>query len=62
MGDIADDTVDGACCDLCGMYFENPENPDHLASHGYPATCDECWRELSKRDRKQHQKALYELL
>jgi hypothetical protein len=35
MGDIADDIVDGACCQVCGVYFEGGEA-------GYPVTCKAC--------------------
>ena len=34
MGEIADDMINGACCLLCGIYFEK--------EHGYPVVCKEC--------------------
>ena len=34
MGEIADDLIDGACCEVCGGYFKRPV--------GYPATCTGC--------------------
>ena len=34
MGQIADDMIKGACCALCGQYFQK--------EHGYPVACDEC--------------------
>ena len=35
MGEIADDMIEGACCSLCGEYFEE--------EHGYPVACEDCW-------------------
>ena len=35
MGEIADDIIDGACCAICGVYFEE--------EHGYPVACSECY-------------------
>lgn len=37
MGDVADDIVDGACCEDCNTYF--------VAEHGHPVLCVECWRQ-----------------
>ncbi|KKK83057.1 hypothetical protein LCGC14_2797180 [marine sediment metagenome] len=34
MGEIADDIIDGLCCAICGVYFEE--------EHGYPVACSEC--------------------
>ncbi len=34
MGDMADDIIDGDCCQVCGQYFNE--------SQGYPCTCTEC--------------------
>ena len=34
MGELADDIIDGACCALCGIYFEE--------EHGYPVACKCC--------------------
>ena len=31
----AQDIIDGACCALCGVYFEE--------EHGYPIACTDCW-------------------
>ena len=33
-GDMADDIIDGACCQICGVYFDEPT--------GYPTTCNDC--------------------
>ncbi len=34
MGEIADDIVNGACCQYCGIYF--------LEAYGYPTPCQGC--------------------
>lgn len=52
MGEIADQIINGETCDLCCSFFRIP--------HGYPVTCSDCWRDLSKKDGKIHQKALKE--
>lgn len=54
MGEIADDMIDGLMCELCGCYFTE--------EHGHPATCEECWKDLNKRERKIHTKAIYPTL
>lgn len=56
MGQIADDTIEGACCSLCGQYFEDGYE------HGYPVVCTECWRDLTKEEKKDFQKATAETL
>lgn len=43
MGEIADDMINGACCALCGQYFENPDEPGTVYEHGYPVACKQCW-------------------
>lgn len=68
MGQIADDMVDGTVCCLCSMFFQGKSDPKQVTkdnprgetiyTHGYPAVCWDCWRDLSKRDRKQYQRAL----
>ena len=35
MGENADDIIDGACCALCGEYFEQ--------ENGFPAVCSGCY-------------------
>ncbi len=55
MGQIADDMVNGICCDICGCYFV--DNDTDLFEHGYPATCWDCWKDLTKEEKKIHQKA-----
>lgn len=45
MGEVADDMIDGTCCQFCGVW-----HPDILATkegevftpQGYPWTCDGC--------------------
>jgi hypothetical protein len=54
MGEVADDMIDGACCSLCGTYFES--------EHGYPVLCLECWDEASQVDRKKYQKTIFDEL
>jgi len=34
MGDLADDIVDGLCCQYCGQYF--------VEAYGSPWTCNDC--------------------
>jgi hypothetical protein len=41
MGEIADDFVNGACCALCGVYFQG--------EHGYPVLCRKCWTDRGGR-------------
>lgn len=62
MGQIADDMVNGACCQLCGQYFVNDNSIDKaeyeimsgvlIYEHGYPATCWECWEELNDEEKE----------
>ena len=49
MGEIAEDMIDGTCCEICGQYFVDKD--DNLYTHGYSVTCKECW------GGKEHQKA-----
>lgn len=49
MGEMADDIIDGASCELCGVYFKD--------DHGYPVVCKHCWSQLTKAERKNHQLA-----
>ena len=43
MGEYADDIVNGACCEDCGVYFE--------VEHGYPVYCKSCYKQLSKEEK-----------
>ena len=54
MGEIADDIINGWCCDLCGQYFNE--------EHGYPATCSECWIGLTPKEKKHHSLAIFHLI
>lgn len=56
MGEIADDMVDGTTCCLCGSFFQG-KSADTLYTHGYPVACWDCWKDLSKAERKQYQRA-----
>lgn len=57
MGEISEDMLDGSCCELCGQYFRHPYHDDWIYVHEYPVVCWDCWRELSKQERKLYQKA-----
>jgi len=35
MGEMAEDMINGACCSLCNVYFEE--------EHGYPVACNGCY-------------------
>ena len=35
MGEMAEDMINGACCSLCNIYFEE--------EHGYPVACNGCY-------------------
>ena len=39
MGEIADDMIDGACCSLCGVYFE--------WENEFPVLCASCAKDHS---------------
>lgn len=40
MGQVADDILDGACCEQCQVYFTE--------EHGHPVLCEDC----DARDRR----------
>lgn len=48
---IAEDIIDGWCCQLCGVYFEE--------KHGYPVVCESCYNELSEEEKKDYQLATH---
>ena len=56
MGEIAEDMVNGRCCDICGCYFKNKIG--NLYEHGYPATCKDCWDDMTDEEKELHQKCL----
>jgi len=67
MGEIADLIIDGQQCDLCGCHFKgpnadkpkaNPKDPDPYWGHGHPATCWDCWKELTWDEKKSHARAI----
>jgi len=55
MGEMADDMIEGCCCEVCGAYFLDDNG--ELYEHGYPVTCNTCWKRLSKQERKDRQRA-----
>ena len=53
MGDIAEDMINGTCCDFCGQYFKDTKSKhDELFTHGFPVVCWDCWNNIDKRDKK----------
>ena len=42
MGEIAEDTLYGACCAYCGIYFEE--------EHGYPVLCESCAEDTGEEE------------
>lgn len=54
MGQIAEDIADGSMCDCCGCYFKHP---DGIYTHDYPATCWDCWEDMTDKERKEHTKS-----
>lgn len=56
MGQIAEDMLDGSCCQLCGQYFEHPKTCE-IYVHEYPVVCWDCWEELSEEVQKQYTRA-----
>lgn len=55
MGEIAEEMLDGSCCDLCGQYFDHPKGGIYV--HDHPATCWDCWEYLRPEEKKHHTKA-----
>lgn len=49
MGEIAQDVLDGACCERCGVYFTD--------EHGHPVLCEHCYKRASAQDKKVHSRA-----
>ena len=48
---IAQDMIDGFCCQLCGVYFEE--------EHGYPVLCEDCYNNLTDKEKEDYQLATY---
>lgn len=57
MGQIAEDMLDGSCCQHCGRYFIYSKYKGVIYAHDYPVTCWECWDDLSEQDKKKFIKA-----
>ena len=55
MGEIADQMIDGKCCELCLMPFVDSKGESF--EHGYPAVCIDCWKGMTQEERKGHQLA-----
>jgi hypothetical protein len=54
MGEIADDMIDGACCSLCGVYFEE--------EHGYPVLCTDCYEDCTDDEKQGYSKTEHDEL
>lgn len=54
MGEMALDMLDGACCELCGVYFEE--------EHGHPVVCKSCYDELNEIEKNMYTLATNEEL
>jgi len=52
---MSEDIINGECCDLCGCYFKE-RFKEQTFTHGHPATCTDCWDDLTKEERKHHTK------
>jgi len=48
---IAQDMIDGLCCQLCGVYFEE--------EHGYPVVCEDCYNSLTDKEKEDFSIAIY---
>lgn len=57
MGELAEDAFDGTACELCLCYFQG-KTKGALHAHGYPVVCWDCWKDLTKKQQKQYQRAL----
>lgn len=62
MGEIAEDNYEGRCCSQCGQYFQDPKDNEMLFTHGHPVVCNECWADLSPKERKGLKKATVEVI
>ena len=56
MGQIAEDIIDGSCCELCQCYFQHP-TADGIYVHDYPAVCWDCWEDLTTEEKTNHTKS-----
>ena len=63
MGQIAEDMLDGSCCQLCGCYFNFAGNEmdgveqDGIYCHDEPVVCFDCWKDLTDDEREGYIKA-----
>jgi len=53
MGEMADLIINGEICDLCMSAFVKA-GKDY--AHGHPVSCNSCWKELNKEEKKCHTK------
>jgi hypothetical protein len=51
MGELAEDTIDGACCWRCGVYFFDPDT-DEPVYYDHPVLCLECVKAMPKAEKK----------
>jgi hypothetical protein len=49
---MAEDITTGTCCAYCCQYFQHPTKKSVLYAHGFPVVCWDCWRDLSKKEKK----------
>lgn len=49
MGEITESSLDGACCEWCGVFFAK--------EHGFPVVCSSCWANSTTAERTGHQRA-----
>lgn len=47
MGEIAEDMIEGGCCQWCGAYFEDKKHKQGY-THGYSVVCKPCYDENPK--------------
>lgn len=61
MGELADQVIEGSACELCLIPFVNKKDDREGTfegyTHGYPAVCSNCWKNLTPEEKKYHQKA-----
>lgn len=61
MGQLANDIIEGWCCKVCGCYFKHPDK-DELYAHGHPVVCWDCWKDMSKKERRHNTRAITKLI
>lgn len=50
MGHIAEDIIDGSCCQLCGCYFEHPKGGIYV--HDMEVVCFDCFEDLTDDEKE----------